>query len=196
MAVFGRVSITFATVLVLGGCISYDVAVPNFKEKHLVLPKSQFDPAAANFIKVSGGSKLKGNSFLRRKGGEVVLCSGYEVYMWPVTDYSSEVMLYWFGSDTEGHMSANFLTFDPELERSISIQPYYSELDPQFRDYQRTTQCDSSGNFEFSNLSAGEYFVVTRVEWEVSSEYWKEGDYIMKRVILQKGQELAQVFSH
>lgn len=103
--------------------------------------ESEYAPYAGQ-----GTGSLIGQAFLKTRGGDVRYAAGNDVYLNPVTSYSTE----WFDVAIRGG------------------QPI-SEGDPRVQAFTRTTVADGEGRFEFNNLPAGDYYVVTWVFWEVPS---------------------------
>ena len=90
-----------------------------------------------------GLSSIAGQVFLKTRGGEVRYGASEEVTLIPVTPYSSEL---WQAS-LRGEIISN--------------------LDPRYKKYTKTAVADGSGNFEFTDLPAGDYYVESSVYWEI-----------------------------
>ena len=90
-----------------------------------------------------GNSSIRGQAFLKTRTGEVKLGAGNEVFLCPVTAYSTEYF--------RRMIVANVRLLPPD-ERIIK--------------YFKATVADSSGNFEFKGLPAGEYYLGCKITWE------------------------------
>ena len=134
---------------------------------------STFDRSEAEFILTDGTATITGQSFLRQSGGGVVTCAGSIVHLIPRTKYADERMQHLYGSTLGGVNYATVPTFVPDFY-------IYSELT-------RQTQCDAQGNFEFSSVPAGKFYVATNVEWVVARV--RQGGAIMKPVDVARGQK-------
>jgi hypothetical protein len=101
--------------------------------------ESEFERYA---LSVGGASTIRGQAFLKTRGGEVRFGAGEKVTLIPMTAYSREV---W----------------------QASVAGKETKKDPRLEKYVRTTVADGNGNFEFSNLPVGDYFIECPIFWEV-----------------------------
>ena len=107
------------------------------------------------FIHERGTNTIKGNAFLRQQGGDVVSCAGSEVLLIPKGSYSTERMKKLFGTaSAKGFKEKPTVRFRRELK---AVDGYWHAL--------KRTTCDIDGKFEFRNVAAGSYFIVTSVTW-------------------------------
>lgn len=143
--------------------------------------KNKFDATeAAQQILGEGTSTIKGNAFLRQKGGTVVTCAGSEVTLTPYTEYANERMQVIYGSSTKGSVS---------LLRRVK----WANSNPDYHTYSKSTICDSDGKFEFADIKEGAYFVTTTVSWivptKIGKSYYdkKVGGILMQKVQINKG---------
>ncbi|MFH0926206.1 MAG: hypothetical protein V1872_11375 [bacterium] len=126
----------------------------------------------ANFIleeympyKNTGTATIKGQAFLRQKGGNVVTAAGATIYLNPATSYSKEY-------------------FELQVMRGLHL----SEADKRMLEYERTTTGDANGNFEFNDLPAGEYYIATTITWYVPGQYIPEGGNVGTKVGVKPGE--------
>lgn len=91
-----------------------------------------------------GTATIKGQAFLKTRGGEVKFAAGGKVYCNPVTSYSTE----WY-------------------HRGVIDGETLETPDPRAEKYYRETQADAFGNFEFTSLPAGSYYLAAPIYWEV-----------------------------
>ena len=94
-----------------------------------------------------GNATIRGQGFLRQRGGTVVTAAGSSVYLNPSTSYSAE----WYTCALAG----------------VALQP----PDERAAKYVRQAQADAEGRFTFRDLPAGEYFVLTSVSWDAPVGY-------------------------
>jgi hypothetical protein len=114
----------------------------NQRKSASVPMQTTFDYNEHRPYKEKGNNTVTGQGFLRQKGGGVVTCAGSQVFLLPATSYFREAI---------GHlMQGN----DPQVR---TIDPVYA----------RVGQCDAQGNFIFSGIPDGGWFVVTEVKWSV-----------------------------
>lgn len=107
--------------------------------------KSRFEAADVEWAKGSGTAELRGQAFLMTVGGTPRTCAGELVTMMPNIARSREETSAWMNP------------YIARVQREASSPPIPM----------RTTQCDASGNFRFRNLPAGDWLLITRVEWLV-----------------------------
>ncbi len=136
---------------------------------------NKFDPAEAKFILTDGTATITGQAFLRQSGGGVVTCAGSTVYLFPRTKYADERIRHLYGSTLGGVNYAVNITFVPESSAYIKLT--------------RTAQCDAEGDFEFSNVPAGKFYVQTDVVWVVARA--QQGGPILKPVDVARGQKVT-----
>ncbi len=158
------------TLLVSGFWLA--ACAPQRETVHL---SSTFDQSEAAFILTDGTATIDGQSFLRQSGGGVVTCAGSIVHLIPRTKYADERMQHLYGSTLGG---VNYGS-DPKF-----VPDYYV-----FTELTRQAQCDAQGNFEFSDVPAGKFYVATNVEWVVARV--RQGGALMKPVDVARGQKVT-----
>lgn len=135
-----------------------------------------FDTKEAAVIKQAGKNTITGSALMKRNDGQTVTCSGEEVSLIPYTLYANSRMLTLYGGNAKGFNRGMRVTFVPDS--------------PEYKEYQKKTQCNAQGFFSFKNIADGDYFVVTVVKWVV--DYTPQGGNLMKRVTV-KGGETAEI---
>lgn len=139
-----------------------------------------FDEALARRLVGDGVNTIKGNAFMRQRGGGVVTCAGSDVFLIPATAYAKERMAYLY--DTSGESGDN------SHRRDFRFNPD----PPGYTSIVRKTRCDSQGNFVFDRVADGEFFVQTRVLWMVGS---LQGGNLMHRVTVRNNQVASVIMS-
>lgn len=91
-----------------------------------------------------GTGAIKGQAFMVTRGGMVVKAAGRKVWLNPVTSYSTE----WWKENVLGNQA---------------LKPG----DPRAAAYSRFAVADGDGNFEFTSLPAGSYYLACPMSWEV-----------------------------
>lgn len=129
----------------------------------------QFDPAEVSYINQSGPGRIEGQAFLRQRGGGVVTCAGTEVKLIPAGDYARDRLSQIYGSQEGGRIPVL-----GSVSQENVPQEYLTMI--------RTATCDADGNFAFSGLAIGEYYVLASVTWTVGGSYVPEGGAIMRLV--------------
>jgi hypothetical protein len=122
------------------------VATPKLQTRKEQFLESEFAPYAGN-----GTSKIIGQAFLKTKGGDVKFGAGVEVVLVPVTAYTTEQYVV-------GILGGRLL----------------EKQHPAYFKYRRTRVGDGSGNFEFENMPAGEYYLSCIITWLVAGPYGLE----------------------
>jgi hypothetical protein len=89
-----------------------------------------------------GKAVITGQAFTTTRSGEIRYGAGRTVSLHPATTYAAEY-------------------FNVQVVRGA----YMSEPDPRFLQFEKTTISDATGTFEFKNLPAGKYYVVTDFSW-------------------------------
>ncbi len=118
----------------------------------------------------TGRTELAGQAFLKTRGGEVRYAAGNSVFLEPATKYAKD---YYKGQ---------------------GLNPYpLSAADTRAAAYSRTTTADAEGRFEFKDVPAGDYFLVTSVTWEVAGR--RQGGTLVKQVRVNNEPNLKIVVS-
>lgn len=139
----------------------------------------EFDAAQAEQLSARKGSNvIKGNGFLRQRGGGVVTCAGFEVFLIPATQYAAERFRAIYGAVDQGFNAADrVVNFIPDL--------------PGYHQHRRAARCDAQGNFVFDQVADGEYFVHVTVRWQVAGK--EQGGALMQRATVSGGQVVTFV---
>jgi hypothetical protein len=123
----------------------------------------KFDADTHNPYMQKGKNTIKGQGFLRQQGGGVVTCAGEDVNLLPATPYFRELLIiYKSGKKPMG------------------------DIDPSFKTIRRQTKADAQGNFTFTDLPDGNWFVSTKVRWIVAGE--RQGGGLIKEVRVSNGE--------
>jgi len=144
--------------------------------------ENKWDPNEAVYATRSGSAVISGQGFLRQRGGGVVTCAGSAVIMLPVTAFTVELVQKTTGSPQGGVQGA----FSPRL-------PELQNID--MSRHGRISQCDANGDFQFSNIPAGEWYVTTDVRWTVGDNIIPEGGSIVRRIKVGSGERKRVILS-
>lgn len=131
------------------------------------IQRIDFPNAEYELLATEGTGVVQGQAFLRQNGGGVVTCAGQEVNLTPVTKY------------TEQSYSV-YLSGEGRYQK-----PILSHHDPRFYRYIKSTTGDVNGEFEFTDLPAGDYYIQAVVEWKVGSS--TQGGILMTKVTVNDG---------
>jgi hypothetical protein len=160
---------TIAMSAILSGCATTS---PKF-----VTMSNKFNVNDVSWAKHSGNNKIVGSFLSRTVGGDVKTCAGLDVFLVPLSSYSEERIRIIYGNSISGYRSAtNLKDLPPEAPADYAAS-------------RRITKCDAQGEFTFSDLPDGSYFVTTTVTWGVPGQYVvsTQGGNLMKRIDLSGG---------
>lgn len=156
-------------ILLLSTCIA------GCAERPPVQMKTRFVGSEHDQYMQQGSAEIVGQGFLRQKGGGVVTCAGSKVLMFPATPFFQEI-------------------FDNMIAgRRVDFKGV-GKVDPAYQSIVKQAQCDAQGNFMFSQLPSGSWFVLTEVKWFVGT--YPEGGSLMRKVSLNNGQRGQLVLSN
>ena len=105
--------------------------------------QTEFDYSEHERYAKSGGNGIYGQAFLAQQENGVVTCAGNRVLLLPATSYFREMFWHMIVAGSE-----------PEPPET----PY-----PSLKSMIRRTECDAQGNFSFSEIPDGTWFVLTQV---------------------------------
>lgn len=173
------IALTAATAALLTGC----VATPTVIEI-----SSVFDPVEAQNQIDPGKGSISGTAFMRQRGGGVVTCAGNDVSLVPSTAYARERLAHIYQgtpkSDATSVRSARDYRMNPQE---------FSPSPAAYKNLVKATICDAQGNFEFTDIKDGDYFIVTSVYWETPSP---QGGVLAKSVNVKSGKAPRVILSH
>jgi hypothetical protein len=146
-------------------------------------PKAQFyertipfDATSLSWVLESGNSSIYGNSFISdnlaiNQGPHT--CAGYEVNLVPVNSYYEEVLGLVFDNFDNSFWDRNTQSYDWDVVDEEG-------------NYTKQTTCDSQGNFEFTEIAKGNYYIITAVSYEggpfrTFPPSWK-GGWLLKKI--------------
>ena len=135
-------AVVLALPLAYAGCSARQgpgrQVAPSFVQMQTKFDYSEHEPYAK-----SGENGISGQAFLTRQGDSVVTCAGNRVLLLPATSYFREMFWHMIVAGSEPK--------PPET-------PY-----PGLKSMIRRTECDAQGNFSFSEIPDGTWFVLTQV---------------------------------
>lgn len=157
-----------AALLTLAACAPMEIGTP-------------FSVDEVRFIKRQGTARIEGQAFLRQMGGGVVTCAGSGVLLIPAGGYATELFSRAWGNPQGG--TANVFVMGPE------------SMPEGFKEYSRKSRCDAEGDFVFTGVPDGDYFVVSQVMWTVPGSYIPEGGVVGRRVAIRGGRDARVLIS-
>lgn len=166
-----RLLVPIAFAALMSGCATL--------EPQLISLQSTWDSTAAAFITQNGNNTIKGNAFMRQRGGGVVTCAGQTVTLIPATLYAIERIGQLYGPSETGFNANRNLRFSPDPAEYQSMT--------------RKSTCDSQGNFIFERVADGDYFVVLSVNWIVG--YTQQGGNLMHRIRVANAAQASLIMS-
>lgn len=124
----------------------------------------------AEYIDPGAGS-VRGQAFLRQRGGGIVTCAGSVVYAHPATPFFRQLLAH--------NRAGGTSTMVPGANAALSLV--------------RQTRCDAQGNFEFRDLPVGAWLITTSVRWSVRDS--EQGGDLLKVAAVQAADEPALLLS-
>ncbi|MEM9140133.1 MAG: hypothetical protein AAGB15_09905 [Pseudomonadota bacterium] len=131
-----------------------------------------YDADQARAALTPGANQITGQAFLRQQGGGVVTCAGSEVSLLPHTDYAAERISALYGNTSKG-----YIDYGP-----LYAAPIVTPDPPAYVVNRKTAVCDAQGNFKFTDVSPGTYYVVVPVLWSVANA--RQGGSLMQKVVV------------
>ena len=143
--------------------------------------ESPFNIDDVRFVKQAGTSTVTGSAFLRLADGTSKDCAGFNVELLPVSAYSKERIVRTYGNDQQGQI---LMEQDP---------PKFAPDVPEYHDMLIKGACDQRGEFRFSQVPAGDYFVIAFIIWDDASGTTpsKTGGGVMKRIHVAPGSRVT-----
>lgn len=127
------------------------------------LPRlAKYDPTEYSSFSGQGTGVIEGQAFLVTLGGDVKYGAGREVWLNPVTTYSTE----WY--------ERGVLKYE-------SLEAAPAEVPPP-----RIAVADGEGRFRFDRLPAGEYYLACHIDWAIS-QYSMTGGIAHAKVKVEDG---------
>jgi hypothetical protein len=128
-----------------------------------------------------GTASITGQVFLKTRGGDVKYGAGDTIFMFPSTPYTREMQHF----------------VNHEITNRVNIE----NVDKRWRNYIKKTTADGSGNFEFSKIPAGEYYLECSLFWEVPASCLgcngleETGDVLRKQIKISEGEKLKIILT-
>lgn len=145
-------------------------------QSQTLIPRMQFPENEYKSLSKSGTAIVRGQAFLKTRGGDVKLAAGNGIILNPYTSYSKE----WY-------------------EKSYLTNRLMEKPDDRIYRYMLTTTADASGRFIFKNVPAGAYFVTTYVSWEAPTGYngalQLQGAPVTKLILVGGGEEVDVILT-
>lgn len=144
-------------------------------QQRKVTLSSTFSPSSVAWFNTKGTGSIEGQAFFQTRGGQPRTCAGLQIFLEPQSAYGDERLLAIYGSLNSGYVPAALtrVQFVPD--------------DPAYKQAMKTSVCDAQGNFSFTNLPPGKYYVVSVIAWNVPGTYGLDGGALMKSVSLDAG---------
>ncbi len=131
-------------------------------------PAVPFDTRSAEYINSTGMGKIEAHAFYRDEKGKIIYAAGENAYLIPVTAYAEQRFFQIYGKAKYAQI------------RNLP----WTDADPEFRKYMRSTKAESNGRFTFDRVAPGEYFIATAISWRPENSFTMRGAALYERVSL------------
>jgi hypothetical protein len=146
--------------------------------------KSTFNEREVSEQLKIGNNSIIGQAFIQNNNGEVITCSGNDVFAFPDSGYAREIF-------QKIIMKNGFF----RSTAKIGLNWFDARVDKEkFLNATHKTQCDTQGNFRLDRLANGKWFVVTSVLWHPNKALTFGGDFV-NNISVYNGQELEIVMT-
>jgi len=171
-----RVLAAIAGAMSVSACATTDGAAP--------VAANPFDAAALEWSRGAGQNAIKGSAILRTRGGDVKTCAGLTARLIPASAHTTEYVKNVYGPGEKGLENPYAWLAKRALNGGVA-------------DYVRTTTCNPQGEFGFSGLPDGKYYVEANVSWEAPSRYGMtpQGGNLVSAVDLKGGETKSIVLT-
>lgn len=134
---------------------------------HSIPISERFDAGAAHYVLQNGSNVISGQAYVIVPPFDHRLSCVYNgMQLIPVTPYSTERMIKAFGNASAGYARRGILEMLPE--------------DEAFGANTRHANCDDGGYFRFEHVADGNYYLLTKIYWQV--RFSRAGGELMKVV--------------
>lgn len=139
-----------------------------------VIERVPFPEAEYAVLPKQGTGAVTGQVFMKTVGGDVKFGAGSDVYMLPVTSYTTQ----WY---VESYLGGKAL----------------QEPDPRAKQGQLVTQADGTGAFTFTDVPPGKYYLSSTVNWSVPTSYGlaPQGGVVAKLVTVTDGKTAREMLT-
>ena len=163
------ISALLGVIVLASGCVTTTPI------ERLPFPQEEYDE-----LPETGTGVVKGQAFLRTRGGNVITSAGSRVYLNPLTTYSIQ----WY------------LAYLEDLEDPFN-NVVLSDPDPRLMEYIRETIADASGSFRFENVPPGTYYLTTEVSWDAptGSGFRPQGGILVREIRVEDDRETEVIIS-
>jgi hypothetical protein len=147
------------------------------KKDTIIMIQNSFNSDEVSWFNNAGKGTIKGIAKFKSKTGEVHYGKEFRIELMPFSLYTQERLNHLYPNKKSGY---------------IFIQDGVPKFTPDPEGYHATkkTMCNAKGEFEFTGLPAGEYYVIAFMIWDVPSNNGnaiKDGGGIMQRITLDNG---------
>lgn len=166
--------------LLLSGCATFAPVPPR-----QVALTTTFDASEVSWFSEKGIGAINGQAFFQTRGGQPRTCAGLEISLQPKSDYGRERLIALYGSAEAG--------FSTMASANVQFTPDSAD----YKQARKTSICDAQGNFSFTGLPAGEYFLTTAIMWTVPGQEFMppQGGLLMQSVKLTDGESARVIMT-
>lgn len=157
------------SVLIIGLLLFSCSDTQNNKEGAPIRIVNEFDYEEVKWFKTTGNGSIKGIAKFKSKNGDLRFGEEFRIELMPNCLYTEERLNKIYKNKNSGY---------------VYIEDGIPQFTPDPEGYHETkkTMCNQKGEFEFNNLSAGDYYVIAFMLWD------KTGGGIMQHVVLSENE--------
>lgn len=143
----------------------------------LVEVKSPWNDEEVAWFRTTGSGSIQGNAKFISKGGVTRFGKDFTVELQPYSKYTEERLTHIYHAERSG---------------SVHVEDGVPKFTPDPEGYHATKKatCDAEGNFAFTDLPAGEYYLIAFMLWD------ETGGGLMQRVTLAENESVSIVMDN
>lgn len=144
----------------------------NVEQDKPIKIENAFDEEGTKWFKNTGNGTIKGIAKFTSKNGELRFGKDFRIELMPNCRYTEERLMHIYNNKDFGY---------------VYVEDGVPKFTPDPKAYHDTkkTMCNQEGEFEFSNLPPGNYYVIAFMLWDDT------GGGIMRNVILNEDESKA-----
>ena len=139
--------------------------------------KNEFNIDKVKWVNFEGNSSVSGEAYIKLENGIYKGCSGFNVELLPVSEYSNERIFFTYGNKEMGQilMSQNPPKFIPDVK--------------EYHEYLIKSKCDIHNEFRFDAVPSGDYYLIALIIFGELPNL--KGGGVMKKISVGKASDMS-----